>query len=64
MTGDWKEGITGDVYVEVNDKGTLEKLSRPKWYRVILLYIYNAFRKKKSYSEVKKYLTGGLDESK
>ena len=59
MTGDWKEGIIGDVYVEVNDKGTLEKLQRPKWYRVILLYIYNAFGKKKSYSEVKAYLTKG-----
>lgn len=58
MTGDWKY-IGNNIYIDVNDNGTLERLDKPKWYRVIILFVLNAFGKYKSYSEVKLYLSSG-----
>jgi len=33
------------AYVEVNDRGTLEKLPRIKWWKQIYLYLLNYFGK-------------------
>jgi hypothetical protein len=34
VVGQWYE-LNGDVYIYVNEQGTLEKHSRVKWYKVI-----------------------------
>lgn len=55
MTGEVKE-INNTFYVVVNNEGTLEKLSKPKWYRVLLWHIVNFFKPFKTAQETKDFL--------
>lgn len=55
MTGEIKE-IGNTIYVVVNETGTLEVLTRPKWYRVLLWHFRNFFKPFKSVQETKDFL--------
>jgi len=45
------------VYVEVNEKGTLRKLPKPNQWRLLRLLVLKAFGKYKHPQEVIEYLT-------
>jgi hypothetical protein len=49
--------LNNQVFVEVNNGGTLQKLGKPKWFRILKLFIYQAIGKKKHLQEVIEYLT-------
>jgi hypothetical protein len=55
MTGEIKE-IGNTTYVVVNETGTLEILTHPKWYRVLLWHFRNFFKPFKSVQETKEFL--------
>lgn len=51
-----KMNKTGDYYVQINDGGTLQKLEKPKWYRVLYFHVYRLFHKIKTVEETKEIL--------
>jgi hypothetical protein len=55
VTGSWVQ-MDGDVYVRVNKHGTLEKIEKPKWWRIFFLAIFQAVGKKNSLEEIREYL--------
>lgn len=57
MTGEIKY-IGDNLYVVVNDKGTVERLWAPKWYRVLAWHFVNVFKPFKSVSATKEFLYG------
>lgn len=54
-TGEIKE-MNNTVYVCVNNQGTLEKLNKPKWWKVLFWHIRHFFKPFKSILETKKFL--------
>jgi hypothetical protein len=55
IIGEWYQ-LGEDVYVFVNKAGTVRKINKPKWYKVLLLNFYNFVGKKKHYQEVIQFL--------
>jgi len=50
--------LIGDkTYMQVNKSGTLEKLPKMKWYKVLYLYIKDKV-KKMSIAEIREYAKG------
>ena len=54
MIGEIHE-IDGKIYVEMNNKGTLERMPTLKWYWVIILYLKDYFKKMR-YGEIKQWI--------
>jgi len=52
MTGDFQK-IGNEYYVYVNDQGTLAKLPRLPWYRVLQLLL--STRKRRTYGYVRSF---------
>lgn len=48
--------LDGVLYVVVNSNGTVEKLNKAPWWRVLALYILQYFGKVHTVEEVKKFL--------
>ena len=46
----------GEYYVQINEGGTLQKLEKPKWYRVLYLHVYKLFHKIKTVEEIREIL--------
>lgn len=46
----------GEYYVQINEGGTLQKLEKPKWYRVLYLHVYKLFHKIKTVEETREIL--------
>ena len=46
----------GEYYVQINEGGTLQKLEKPKWYRVLYLHVYKLFHKIKTVEETSEIL--------
>ena len=58
ICGSWYM-LGDDAYVIVNAHGTVEKLGKPKWNRILALLFLQFFGKKQSILEIKEYLFGG-----
>lgn len=56
MTGDVVRLKSGGWYVQVNNSGTLEKIARPKWYRVLLFYVISVFKRPRTVQQTKRIL--------
>lgn len=57
MIGDVvKMNKTRDYYVQINDGGTLQRMKKPKWYRVLYFHVYRLFHKIKTVEEIKEIL--------
>ena len=55
VVGAWYQ-IKGTLYVYVNKRGTVEKLGRPAWYKVLCLAIIQCFGNCKTVVEIKNFL--------
>ena len=53
---DVKMKKNGEYYVQINEGGTLQKLEKPKWYRVLYLHVYKLFHKIKTVEETREIL--------
>ncbi len=51
VVGSWYE-TSRTVYVYINEQGTVRKLGKVKWYKILALVFLQALGKKKSLSEV------------
>jgi hypothetical protein len=54
--GSWYEDGRGTVYVRVNEQGTVRKLSRVKWYKILALAFLQFVGKKKHLQDVLSFL--------
>ena len=55
VVGQWYE-LNGDVYIYVNEQGTIEKHSRVGWYKVIALAFLQFLGKNKHLQEIRDFL--------
>ena len=54
----------GNVYVVLNHQGTVKKLTKIKWYRILALYFLHAVNKCKHPVQIEKFLLGNNPNDK
>jgi len=55
IPGTWYQ-IEGTLYVNVNKKGTVEKIEKPRWWKVLLLAFAQLFGLCKTVCEIKNFI--------
>lgn len=59
LIGEWYQ-MGGKVYICTNKGGTIERFGKVQWWRILFLFILNAFGEATHIDDVRGYLGNGL----